>query len=61
LVAAFWLVLFARHAVTNPQLYWLPFADLGGLGSALLLDRDMRATFSDLDTLSKLKYSYKKV
>lgn len=57
----FWLFLFWKFEVSNPVLYWLPFADILILLLASYVDKDCKSLLSSTEELEKLKYNCKGV
>ncbi len=56
-----WLVLFWNMGVTNPVLYWLPFANIAGLLLATYVDYDSSSLLVSAEGLEKFKYNLKGV
>lgn len=57
----FWVVVFALHEVTVPQLYWLPLINPGSILLALYIDRDAEYLRKDVDRLENSRYQHKTI
>lgn len=60
-VSLIWVVVFAMHSVTVPQLYWLPLANPAGILLALYVDRDAEYLLRDIEILEGMKYNHKNI
>jgi hypothetical protein len=56
-----WLFLFWKLGVTNPGLYWLPFANVSQLLIAKYVEYDANTLLKSADSLENFKYDFKKV
>jgi hypothetical protein len=56
-----WLTIFHRMGVTNPILYWMPFANLGGILLATYVDYDTNSLLASAESLDNFKYNLKGV
>ena len=54
-----WLYIFWLEGVTNPLLYWLPFANIISLLLAVYVDSDVNSMIRETDALNLLKYQPK--
>jgi len=59
--AAGWCAVFYTEGMEHPVYLWLPFGPLGLVSLGICVSGDGWAMRGDLDALSQLKYSYKKV
>lgn len=54
-----WLYIFWLEGVTNPLLYWLPFANIISLLLAIYVDSDVNSMIREADALNMFKYQPK--
>ena len=59
-VLILWCYIFYKHNVTNYVLYWLPLANIGGLGLALYIEREENSSKSSLENLKQSRYAFNK-
>ena len=54
-----WLYIFWLEGVTNPPLYWLPFANIISLLLAIYVDSDVNNMITETNSLNMFKYQPK--
>ncbi len=59
-VLIFWCYIFYMNGVTNYILYWLPLANIGGLGLAMYIESEENSSKGSLDNLKRSRYAFNK-